>query len=487
MHTSVLLFLIFISHFSAQISLESADGNPGLKIFITRKGLDFANKEASVALNSKIEDVKTLPDINKDISRGYVKAWNMRFTSFSPLKFSYDLQAPNTIIWSAKDGEIHLQGEFQIKKKLFGFIRYRESGEFSVTARRIRISLRADLISTDGRPNFSDVGCEMDIGHLSIELDGGLLASLASILRRQISRYLEPEISAILCDLAVEYVYADLNDKFDEWNPVKWFQGNFSIDYSLTRNPKVNDKGIQSFHRGEVLYLNHGNSSFYPPPLDSDGVDNSKMAYIWISDYVLNSYLNQAFLAGELSFMDTSEHRSMLSFDCGQGFCFGSWDREIRERFGGDLGVFVAKATRRPTVEFGNGTILFQGEGTVQILAKSQEGPQNSTVLMEGTTKLSFILTPNIDSIAKSNRIHGSFQFKEASLNLTYGLTKAFNQQFVTEVKNLMQVVLEGETDTRMRKEGFPLPFKGVSDVEVNILRRTIQIGTDFENLNFSD
>ncbi len=61
------------------------------------------------------------------------------------------------------------------------------------------------------------------------------------------------------------------------------------LDYSMLADPIFATGYVDSYHKGEIyMFGSHQEAPFHPDTLP-EAFNTSKMAYIWVSDYLMNT------------------------------------------------------------------------------------------------------------------------------------------------------------------------------------------------------
>lgn len=474
MKTSILFIFLTLcvsTKPSASTNSLGVKDNPGLKILLTRKGLDLVIAKAGNQVNSKLSSIQ-IPDVDKKIKRGEIKAWNMRVVNYSPMVFSYELEAPNRVTLTATCDEIEIHGEFDVEKKL-KFIKLQDDGDFESKATGIQISLTASLHkTTEGKLQFTELSCQPTISDLSIRLDGGILSKIANVFRAKISDHLKPKLESKLCTILTDYIKEKANKKLEKWNPVKSLGGNFSIDYSLMSDPQISYTGVEAYGKGEILYNGQGSNDFYPPPLTSHGVWNTKMVYLWVSDYVLNTFLSHIYKNGQVKKVISSLKTEYLQSTC-DNICLGSIIPEIGNRFSNAKIDLIIEAIRAPTAQFRDGAIVIDVDGQLRAVAEDKSD-KNTTQLFLADMNLVGELTPIID--IEDQQLRGHLNISRWTAKLKESEIGILSQGFLDNLMGFAKPTLEGRANLKLKERGFPLPVETMEDVELKVLNRTLQV-----------
>ena len=82
----------------------------------------------------------------------------------------------------------------------------------------------------------------------------------------------------------------------------------FDLNFGMVRFPKFTEDYIELYQRGTVYYLaNKTEPPFQPEAMPAHTNLTSKMIYIYVSDYVINSALYAGFLSGYMAYNTTQQ------------------------------------------------------------------------------------------------------------------------------------------------------------------------------------
>lgn len=92
-------------------------GNPGVKLRITQKGLDYLNSVLLYEMNEIIPRLH-LDDVDHSSGNGHIRITNGRVTGYkAPTSQTLTLSPPDQIVWSSSGANIAMSGHVQVSMR----------------------------------------------------------------------------------------------------------------------------------------------------------------------------------------------------------------------------------------------------------------------------------------------------------------------------------------------------------------------------------
>lgn len=276
--------------FAALLLVSSQAKNPGIRFRVTDNGLQYVD---SVAIQILEEKVKTaiIPDISGDAGTpiGHISysLKSIHFNSLSITSSTLKTDATVGLQFQIYGASTSLSGNWHYRRDAWPHISGGDTFDLEVSG--ITVTLAAKLgVDSAGHPSISSAGCSCSVGSVKIHFHGG-----ASWLYNLFDHYIDGKIKGMLQDK----LCAETSDVIDNnaekalaTFPVQKQIGKYAdINYSLVSSPNFTETFADYFIKGEfVSAISPEEAPFSPSPLPFDS-ESDKMAYIWITDYVVNT------------------------------------------------------------------------------------------------------------------------------------------------------------------------------------------------------
>ncbi|KAG9473745.1 phospholipid transfer protein [Eleutherodactylus coqui] len=273
-----LLFLVL----PVVLSKSSAQ-NPGCRIRITSKGLQFVKYEGLKFVEQELENI-TIPDVNGREGRFTYSINNVRVTHLELSQSELWFQPGKQLVLDINNASISLN--FQ-RKLLYWF--FYDMGMINASAEGVHIKTELDLArDSGGRLKISNMTCNASISRMQAGFSGTLKMVydfLASFITTGMRFLLNQQICPALRHAGIVLLNSLLNT-VPVKNPVDDYIG---IDYSLLSDPDVSEDSLDMDFKGMFYSLNAENDTF---PNTSPALhikQNERMVYIALSEYFFDS------------------------------------------------------------------------------------------------------------------------------------------------------------------------------------------------------
>ncbi|PIK39016.1 putative bactericidal permeability-increasing protein [Apostichopus japonicus] len=277
------IFIVIILFLGSSLAVKT-----GFQARITPTGLRFLSDVGVRKLKEEISKA-TIPDQSgsADVVIGTIRysLTNIHVTRFDIPSASISTVTDVGLKVSASGLSISLHGDWRYK--LDSFIPVSDSGSFDVWISDVTLYVTIEIgVDATGRPTVysSSNDCAFYAGRVDITLHGGaswlynlfdseIADKIQDTLNHQTSFWFT--FSFVIFGIYFPTVVASITDKAE-------------IDYSLVTSP-IFDVTLTTSHKGEIYQKgNHTEAPYEIPTIPSDP-DQSKMVFMWMTDYVANS------------------------------------------------------------------------------------------------------------------------------------------------------------------------------------------------------
>jgi len=469
-----------LSTFSVLVLHDFAAGQeqPGLKLRVTRLGLDYANQVGAGILNQEIRNLH-IPDIDE----GDIKARQIRITSFGPPAYTYGLSPSSGLSWGFNGASINMEAKVQGTKRIVFKITKTFDVKLSASGVNIQLSAKFGRQPT-GQPNIASAGCQVSIAKLDLHISGGILGWIVNLFRQKIANKLKSEAESKLCEVARNFLLNSANAKLATF-PVRVELGKyFDLDYGLTADPTTTAEYLEIAVKGRIsLRGSTAVSPYSPTPLASSTPEN-KMMFLWFSDKIVNDlgYFAKISNLTTMTLTKTDEEvGSYLKLHCASGtICVGSVIPDLIKIFppNTDAADLYLTTTTPPFLRFGaDGSATLSVNGTMELYAIAPDTKQKvSAVVAEISIVTSVAIT------VQNMKLVGQAKIPQLKVRvLSSKLGPASTQMLEKVLPSLGTPVLEKVINKRLAT-GIPIPVtKGVELIgpQIRILDHTVQVETD--------
>ncbi|RUS87229.1 hypothetical protein EGW08_004981 [Elysia chlorotica] len=467
--------LIFILAF-AQLC---ASGNPGVKVRLTKTGIEFANK---MAYGEIIHQIQTLSIPDQSGSEGPISYTlsNIKITKVAPPTSSISLvPTKNGVSWALKNLGISIHADWKVKYKN-GIIPISTSGSVDVTVSGMDLVETASF-STDksGRPSIASSGCSDSIGGVSMEFHGGI-AFIINLFRPTIEHKIKDILQPKVCEEVVGVVNNNAEKALASIAVTIEVAKVFLVDYRLVGSPNITEEYVEVYDKGEVFWkANATEAPLSPKPLPA-WKNNSRHVYIWGTEYTPQTFLYQAHTHGYLKYNVTEkdlphDYESYLNTTC-KLKCIGSIVPPIGIKYPNSTVQLGLQTSAVPTVTMSNNTLTVDVSALVTMWART---PNNALPFLATlAVNASFTVQPNVTNERLSGKITGhAFKLSVVKSAVGYLHPALYN----TVIDGILDIVVIPKLNDVAAK-GAQLPI--VDGVHFNntillVQEGSLMIGTD--------
>ncbi|XP_065830580.1 bactericidal permeability-increasing protein-like [Oscarella lobularis] len=264
--------------------------NPGFRTEITQKGLDYVRQIGIPILEEKLKSIdipKVTGEADSPIGTVSYYAENL-VGSHLVIPSSALTVVPNVgLEIAAKEISMLVTGKWHYRRN--GWPHIEGTGTFDVTVSDVSLSIIV-IVGADasGQPNVSSKSCEFNIGHMSIDFHG-TGSWFYNLFSNVISNDVKGVIEKSVCNLATKEISVEANAALSTLPIVEKVSSFSEINFELISAPVFNESYLQTFHKGEFLYVPHPVQVPYQPTSLPPASPSSRMMTIWLTDYIANS------------------------------------------------------------------------------------------------------------------------------------------------------------------------------------------------------
>lgn len=269
--------------------------NPGCRIRITSKGLQFVKQEGLKFVEQELENM-TIPDLNGNEGRFSYSINNVRVTHLQLSQSELLFQPHRQLVLDISNASISLN----FQRKLLYWLFY-DTGMINASAEGVHIKTELDLTrDKNGRLKISNMTCDATISRMQAGFSGTLkrvYEFLATFITTGMRFLLNQQICPALKHAGLVLLNSVLRT-IPVKNPVDDYIG---IDYSLLSNPLVSEDSLDMDFRG-MFYSLTGENDTIPNTSPALHIkQKERMVYIALSEYFFDSAMYAYFRAGVLS------------------------------------------------------------------------------------------------------------------------------------------------------------------------------------------
>ncbi|XP_070612328.1 BPI fold-containing family C protein-like [Erythrolamprus reginae] len=375
---------VFITFLILGLFILLLEANPGIKVKITQKALDYGNQLGVELLKQKLKE-KTFEDWNGESTYGF---FSLNYT-VSKIRID-NMECPNTSLSLISGTGIKLlvenasaiaTADWSVVTWLF-----KDSGSGAVCISGVNLTAIIKVSqNVFGHLKLSLESCKADVNDMDIELNQSYrwlytysTASLVTSLCSMLATNLCPQMN---------FLIRRINKDFSQY-PVQAQIDNFAvIDYSLINSSTILESSINLDFKGTVYPVEEiTEPSFKPTPFVLLN-ENKSMFYIGISEYFLQSASLTYYISG--AFTISAEHEEMLS-------SYLKLTTDVLERIIPTISHIYAKPfpvimsirlIDAPVINLHDNKFILEFNASMEILAKTSNSTTQSMFTLNVTTR----------------------------------------------------------------------------------------------------
>ncbi|XP_062619259.1 lipopolysaccharide-binding protein-like [Saccostrea cucullata] len=453
---------------------------PGLKSRITSKGLNYA---VNVALDALTKDLtsKQIPDQHGKSGHVSYDVTKMRITKFTKPQSTISMIPNSGISWRTTGIGIGLHGDFHYKYKQ-GIIKISDHGSFDLNAGGISLQIRLIIgMDSSGRPTISSSSCSCSVQSTSIKFHGGR-AWIYNLFRGKVAKTLKSSIeggNGLLCKQLTKLVNVDGAKKMAKLPVEVKLAKKFLLDYSFLAKPSFQTNFMETFHKGEVDWLQGPKNTPIIAPKLPTGTDTSRMLYIWLSDFLFNTMSYSAFSHDMLKYNVTDKNipGDVLNTTC-KLTCIGNLIPQIGKMFPNSKVMLNLRSTAMPNMTASNGTTKVEAVGDIKFYAMTPTNKDVYFLTLSANMSTTISVTVEDEKVyAKVIKLPIKIRVKESKIGpLSDSMLNFIVQKIVT-------VFVEPKLND-LGKNGFPLPIIAsvkFVNTQLKLQQNSLLIATDLK------
>ncbi|XP_036387281.1 bactericidal permeability-increasing protein-like [Megalops cyprinoides] len=453
----------------------SQSTNPGVKVKLTQRGLEYGRQIGMASLQRKLKSIK-VPDLSgteKVAPIGKVKysLTGMQIVNLGLPKSAIGLVPGTGISLSVGNAFISLRGNWRVR-----YLRFiKDSGTFDLAVSGLTISAGISLKSDEtGHPAVSCASCAATVGSANIKFHGGA-SWLYNLFSSFIDKALRSALQKQICPLVSDAI-SEMNPHLKTLNVLAKVDQYAEIEYSMVTSPAISKASIDFSLKGEFYNIGkHQEPPFSAAPF-SLPAQSTNMMYIGVSSFTTNSagfvYNN----AGALSLYITDDMIPASSPIRLNTRTFGAFIPQIAKRFPGLMMKLLVKTSNAPNITFEPNNVTLQATGTVTAYA----------IQPNSTLEPLFIL--NMDASVSARvyvtgvKLAGAVALNRIDMTLGTSYVGPFQ---VKSLDNILLMVLKVAVIPKVNarlQQGYPLPAIGkmnLINTQLLVQKDYMLIGTD--------
>ncbi|XP_057218418.1 bactericidal permeability-increasing protein-like isoform X2 [Triplophysa rosa] len=468
----------------------STAANPGVKVKLTQKGLDYGRQLGIATLQQRFSTI-SLPDQSgtEKIFIGKVEysVTGIRIVNLGLPTSTVELVSGTGVRLSIDNANIKAQGNWRVR-----YLRFiKASGSFDLTVSGVTISVTIAVNNDNrGRPSVSMTSCTADVRDVDVRFSGRL-SWLYNLFRSFIERPIRNSLQAQICPLVAKSI-PDINTELATLNVVAKVDRYVEIDYSMLGSALISSESIDLGLKGVFYNIGQRNEPpFFPKPFALPS-QNTKMLYIGLSAFTVNSAAFAYHNAGAFSFDITDDllgglfaSRRAISPDSDFRLntkIFEASIPQVAKLYPGLKMRLLVKTVKEPIITFEPNNVTVQVSSTVTAYVIHQNNTLSPLFVLSLEASASAkvnIAGLNLIASVTLNRI-------QLSVNKSYvGKFEVPSPQASSQFDNLLKTILEFTVIPKVNarlQNGFPLPAMGkikLVNPQLVVVKDYLLIGTD--------
>ncbi|GAA6233396.1 bactericidal permeability-increasing protein-like [Lates japonicus] len=455
----------------------TSGANPGVKVKLTEKGLEYGRQLGMVSIQQKLKSIK-VPDFSgsqrvSPIGKVKYSLSNMHIVTVGLPQSAVNLVQGTGIRLSISNAFISLRGNWKVK-----YLRIiKDSGSFDLNVKGLTIGTSIAIKSDEtGRPAVSNVNCGATVSSASVKFHGGA-SWLYNLFRKFIDKALRSAMQKQMCPL-VANVISDLNPQLKTLNVLAKVDQYAEIEYSMVSSPIVSNSSIDFSLKGEFYNIGKHQEPPFSPSAFSLPPQINNMLYIGMSAFTANSAAFVYNKAGALHLFVTDDMIPQSSPIRLNTRTFGAFIPQIAKRFPGLMMKLLVQTVKPPVTTFEPNNLTVQASSTVTAYA------------IQPNTTLSPLFVLNLETsvsaqvFVRGMRLAGAVTLNKMTLTLRISYVGEFQ---VRSLDSILQLVLKVVVIPRLNVQlakGYPLPALGkmkLVNTQLEVLKDYMLIGTDVQ------
>ncbi|GFO20660.1 bactericidal permeability increasing protein [Plakobranchus ocellatus] len=455
--------------------------NPGVKVRVTKNGVNYANQVAHQKIVQQLQTLSIPDQSGKDGHISYTLT-NIRVQGVTPPASSISLVPDKGgITWALSNFGIAIHADWRVKYKK-AWIHISDSGSVDVSLSGVNLVETASFgIDKTGRPSIASSGCSDSIGGVDVHFHGGS-AFILNLFRHTVENKIKDMLQPKICDEVVQVINNDAAKSLATMDVTVEIAKRFLLDYRLVAAPAITTDYFEILDKGEVFWeADVKESPFSPSPIPALA-DNSRMVYIWVTEYTPNTFFYQAQTHGYLKYNVTKDdlpddQSSYLNTTC-PFKCIGTIIPQIGKLYPNSTVELRLHSQALPKATASNKTLTAALSTIMDLYAHTPD--RKVPFLATLNVNVSLTLKPSIKD-EKLNAVISDHSFKLSVLKSAIGQLNP----------TLLNIVLGGVMDfvvipklNKIAAKGVQLPMVGgvqFNNTELILQEGNLLIGTDLQ------
>lgn len=480
-HSTLQFTLVALSLFVLTLAI-----NPGAKLRITKKAINYASQVAQKNLNKNLNNLK----IGDQSGSEHHFSWSLtgiqnRGVTIPSSVISLD-QSKNGLDWAISNLGLNLKANWRVKYKK-GWIKASTSGSVDLGIKGASVSVAIALgKDATGHPTIRSAACSSHIADVNLHFHGGT-AWLINLFRHKLEDKVKDKLQGLICNVVNKNINEDGEAALKKVKVTVEMAHKFLLDYRLTAAPKVTTQYLESQHKGEIYWLKDQKEAPFSPLPIPPSTDVSKMLYIWLTEFTANSYAFAAqshnFLKRNFTSMDLPPgNRSLLNTTCTSvsKFCIGKLIPQIGKACPNSVVYSQVSSTLSPALKFSNQSVILTAQGNIDLFATNLKKKDIFLMTLNMTVSL------NLKGKIEKNMLVGEISSK----TFKFGVVKSDIGDISSRAMNMiLNIAMDTAVIPKLNdlgKKGFALPVSGdvtFINPSLQILEGSLLVATD---INYS-
>jgi len=263
-----------------------SDSTPrGAEIRLTKSCLRYG---ASIGISKLQRDLrnKRLPNFNGRVGPATWNAENLKINHMNIGHYSVTPIANMGVRVSTSGISVRASGRVRYSVRV-GWFPIGHTINVQVDASNIKFRLDVKLNAQGGKPVLRANGCSASIGHLNLNFHGGL-AWVYNLFKGVLANFLKNPITQAVCSEGQKIANIKANEFLRNFQVKMKIANLLVLDYSF-KQTQATSQYLDLLLRGEFLDARNPRSSGVQPKAFSTVNSSSRMVYIWLSEYTINS------------------------------------------------------------------------------------------------------------------------------------------------------------------------------------------------------
>lgn len=450
--------------------------NPGFRLRVTQDGINYANKVAGEAIAEDIQNTR-LDEVNGEKLGIQFKLYELIVRKSKAPKSTLSLATKSDLEWKGTEIEVEIDGKFQYTSKLLS-----GSGSFTLIVSGTSFSVGIRLGSdAGGKPTIKTDACSCAIGKMKIKFDGkhawlynfvsGLFENLISrktetMVCEKVQDLINKEAEKALCSLKVQISLSQF----------------YTLDYRLLSTPTVTSEYIEGDMKGEVFWTKDMTEAPFNPPEMTTIVDNNKMVYLTLSDYIFNTFTYQAYKHDMLVYNLTSNNiktkKDILNTSCNND-CIGNMIPQIGLTYPYSQVEMHMRSTEPPVTSISQEAVTVLTAGNVTLYVRTLDN--NLHYLF----RVYAMLVTTVKIKIKEQTLFSNIESMEVKTNITNSSLGELNGTTIQlAAERVIKEVIKPTINGYLTVDGLPLPSTDnleYKDSDLKLFQNTILVETNLK------